>query len=121
MAPDPTRPSPAMLARPADRAFVKGTVDRAVREHARKLGDQAKRPGKHQPKKNDTRPPEQDLREWLLTHPADCARRRVETGNARPVLAEMEYLPKSCRERHPHPGLWSQLNWPPDGVIDGEC
>ena len=48
-----------------------------------------------------------DLREWLRKHPVDCEERG---GNT--VLAELPYMRRSCRDRHPHPQRW-------DGPIYG--
>jgi hypothetical protein len=49
----------------------------------------------------------EDLREWMRTHPADCAARRAFEGVKRPPIGELDYLPKSCTMRHPHPGVWT--------------
>jgi len=58
-----------------------------------------------------------NLRDWMRTHPADCAKRRAEAGNERAPIGRMDYLPKACAERHPHPGMWGQLDGEEVGVI----
>jgi hypothetical protein len=49
-----------------------------------------------------------DLREWLGTHPRECTDRGEETF----TLADLPYMRRSCRDRHPHPRRW-------DGPVHG--
>lgn len=48
----------------------------------------------------------EELRPWMRSHPADCAHRREQEGVQRPPIGELDYLPKACLYRHPHPGRW---------------
>lgn len=55
-----------------------------------------------------------DLREWLGKHPADC-----EARGGHEVLADLPYMRRSCRDRHPHPRRWDGPVY--GGEVPGEA
>jgi hypothetical protein len=56
------------------------------------------------------------LAEWLIDHPADCAARRETDQSRRRPIGEMDYLPRACAIRHPHPGIWTGPNANPASI-----